>query len=101
MCVKRNAADLAHKYPLITKVVEDCFYVDDCLTGADSLEEGIELHRQLQESFLEAQFLLRKWNSSSPAVLEAIAAELRDSQTSLNISSSDDTPRLLASNGIQ
>ena len=72
-------------------MVKDCFYVDDCLTGADSVEEGIELHQQLQESFLEAVFLLRKWNSSSPAVLKAIAEELRDSQTSLNISNSDDT----------
>ena len=87
MCVKRNATDFAHKYPLI---VNDSFYVDDCLAGADSAEEGIEVHRQLQGLFAEAEFLLRKWNSSSPLVLEAIPAELRASQTSLPISSTED-----------
>ena len=43
MAVKRNAIDFAHKYPLAAKVVEDSFYVDDCLTGADSVELGIQL----------------------------------------------------------
>ena len=52
--------------------------------------EGIEIHHQLQELFSEAEILLRKWNSSSPVVLEAIPAELRDSHTSLTISSTDD-----------
>ena len=59
------------------------FTVDDCLAGSDSVEEGIEIHRQLKELFSEAEILLCKWNSSSPAVLEAIPAELRDSHTSL------------------
>ena len=90
MCIKRNAADFAHKYPLAAKIVNDSFYVDDCLTGADSVEEGIEIHRQLQGLLSEAKFLLRKWNSSSPAVLEAIPGELRDTQTSLTISDTDD-----------
>lgn len=90
MCVKRNAADFAHKYPLAAKIVNDSFYVDDCLSGADSVEEGVEVHRQLQGLFSEAEFLLRKWNSSSPLVLEAIPAELRASQTSLPISSTED-----------
>ena len=65
MAVKQNAADFAHEYPLATKTVNEAFYVDDCLTGADSVEEGIELCRQLQALFAKADFLLRKWNSSS------------------------------------
>ena len=90
MCVKRNATDFPHKYPLAAKIVDSSFYVDDCLAGADSVEEGIEVHRQLQELFAEAKFLLRKWNSSNPAVLDAIPANLRDSQTSLTLSDTED-----------
>ena len=90
MCVKRKAIDFGHKYPLAAKIVGDSFYVDDCLTGADSVEESIEVHRQLQGLFSEAEFLLCKWNSSRPVVLEAIPAELRASQTSLPISSTED-----------
>ena len=64
--------------------------MDDCLTGADSVEEGVEIHRQLQGLFSEAEFLLHKWNSSSPAVLEAIPMELHDLQTSLTIFNTDE-----------
>ena len=82
MCVKRNAADFVHKYPLAAKIVNISFYIDDCLTGANSVEEGIEIHQQLQGLFSEAEFLLHKWNSSSPVVLEAIPGEICDSQIS-------------------
>ena len=41
--------------------------------------------------FPKAEFLLCKWNLSSPTVLESIPAELRDSQTSLTIADTDDT----------
>ena len=59
--------------------------MDDCLTGADSVEEALETHKQLQGFFSEAGFVLRKWNSSSPTVLKRIPEELHDSQTSLTI----------------
>ena len=48
MSVKQNAIDFAHKYPIASRVVNESFYVDDYLTGADSVEESIELQRQLQ-----------------------------------------------------
>ncbi len=51
MCVRRNALDFASEYPLAAKAVEDSFYVDDGLTGADSNEEAIEMHQQLQNLF--------------------------------------------------
>ena len=37
MSVRQNELDLAHEFSLAAKVVEDCFYIDDCLTGADML----------------------------------------------------------------
>ena len=90
MAVKQNAADYAHEYPLASKVVDEAFYVDDCLTGVNSVEEGIELRRQLQELFTKADSLLRKWNSSNPNILQEVPPELRDDQTSLTISDHDE-----------
>lgn len=58
MAVKQNAADHKHEYPLAAKVADEEFYVDDCLTGVSSIEEGIELRCQLQELFAKADFLL-------------------------------------------
>ena len=60
MAVKRNATDLALKFPLAYNAVRRSFYVDDGLTGADSVEEAVELREQLQSSFTRGGFLLRK-----------------------------------------
>ena len=42
---------------LTAKVVDKSFYVDDCLTDADTVEQAIET-QQLQELFSKAKFLL-------------------------------------------
>ena len=81
MSVKQNALDFALEYPQAVKAVEDSFYVDDGLTGADSIEEAIQLQQQLHELFSRGGFLLRKWNSSEAVVLQRIAPELTDSQS--------------------
>ena len=80
MAVKQNASDFALDYPQAVEVVNDSFYVDDGLTGADSPKEAIDLQEQLQALFAKGGFLLRKWNSSDPTVLQHIPPELRDSQ---------------------
>ena len=58
MFVHQNALDLAHKFHLAAKVVEDCFYVDDCLTGADTVDRAILLYHQLLDIFNRGGFLL-------------------------------------------
>ena len=70
MCVKQNALDHVSEFPLAAKAVDDAFYVDDGVTGADTITEAVELHRQLLALFDKAGLLLRKWNSSELAVLK-------------------------------
>lgn len=72
MSVKQNHT---MEYP---KAVERGFYVDDCLTGAGSIEEAIDLYKQLMDLFAKGGFLLRKWSSSDPVVLDNILLELQD-----------------------
>ncbi len=64
-------------------VVDTSFYVDDCLTGANSIQEAVELQRlssndnymerQLHGLFAKGEFLLRKWNSNNNTVLQNIS----------------------------
>ena len=89
MSVKQNAADLAHKYPVAARAVDESFYVDDGLTGADSTEAAIELQKQLQDLFSQGGFLLRKWNSSDPTVLQHVAPELKDLQVMHSITDTE------------
>ena len=66
MCVKQNAVDYASVYPLAAKAVENSFYVDDGLTGADSIEGATA------SFFNKGKFMLWKWNSGESALLQQI-----------------------------
>ena len=70
---------------MAAKVVDLSFYVDDALTGADSVDEAIALQQQFQELFKHAGFTLRKWNSSNPSVLQHIPDELKDTQVQCSL----------------
>ena len=61
MSVKRNAMDHALEFPkAAAAAVEIEFYVDDCLSGANSVGEAIDLYQQLLKLFDKGGFLLRK-----------------------------------------
>ena len=97
MSVKQNALDFSLEYPQAVTAVEKS-YVDDGLTGADSVEEALQLQKQLQELFSRGGFLLRKWNSSETIILQYITPELRDSQSLHAIPDPDEYTKTL---GIQ
>ena len=78
MTVLQNANDHSSKYPLAAQAVKKSFYVDDCLTGEDTVPAAIELQSQLSNLFTEGGFLLRKWNASEPAVLDNLPSDLKD-----------------------
>lgn len=83
------------EFPLAAKAVEDSFYEDDGLTGADSIAEAVELHLQLQSLFSKGGFLLRKWNSSEMGVLQHIDPELREENSIRMISDPDEYSKTL------
>ncbi|UYV74898.1 hypothetical protein LAZ67_12001720 [Cordylochernes scorpioides] len=63
-------------HELAHTIVND-FYVDDCLTGADSEENCMDLRRELSVVNAAGGFHLCKFNSNSRAVIESIPEELR------------------------
>ena len=72
MSLKQNALDHEQEFPLASKVVQESVYVDDCLTGSDDVNGAISLYHQLLDLFNQGGFLLRKWNTSEPSVLQHI-----------------------------
>ena len=95
MSVKQNALNLALEYPQAAVAVEKSFYVDDGLTGANSIEEAIELQKQLQDLFSKGGFLLRKCNSNQPAVLQHISSELKEIYSTQALPGPDDYTKTL------
>lgn len=78
MAVKQNATDFATDFPAAANVVDKSFYVDDCLTGADSIAQAVTLQTELHTLFSKGGFVLRKWNSSEAEVLKHVSPELKD-----------------------
>ena len=52
MSVKQNALELTDCYPLAARAVRKEFYVDDGLTGADSIDEAVESPRNVFEGWI-------------------------------------------------
>ncbi len=69
------------KFPAAHIEVIQSFYVDDFESGANSGQEAKELCIQLCELFLDAGMVLRRWNCSSPAVMDAVPDELKDRES--------------------
>ena len=98
MAVKQNTIDFALEYPKAVVAVKRSFYVDDGLAGADTIEEAIDLQRQLLDLFTRGGFLLRKWNSNKPSALQHVSSELKESHYTR--SPDNYTQKLLALSGI-
>ena len=85
MAIKQNVYDHANEYLLAANVVHESFYVDDGLTGVDTIKDAQKLQQQLQDLFACGGFLLHKWNCSKPFVIEHLLPNLRDSLSSQDI----------------
>lgn len=66
----------------IGEIIIHDFYVDDLVTGADSLEEVLIIKQKVSAALLSAGMPLRKWKSNEP---RAIQSELNDVSLDLNI----------------
>ncbi len=78
--LQRIASDNAELYPQAAEVVQKNFYVDDCLTGAESVTEATELREQLNGLLGQGNMQLRKWRSSSRSVIASVPEDLHEQE---------------------
>lgn len=71
--LRQLAADEATKFPLGAKALLKDVYVDDVLTGADSVEKARDIQTQLISLCKSGGFLLRKWSSNQASLLASVA----------------------------
>ena len=95
MALKQNAIDYKESHPQAYQVVLNSFYVDDGLTGADSIDEAIKLREELQRLFHLGGFTLRKWKASQQQVLASIPEELVDPKRTQEIRIQNDYTKVL------
>lgn len=61
--------DCERSLPEISEIIKRDFYVDDLLSGADSIDDAKKLCTKLSNTLKSGCFKLRKWISSNPEVL--------------------------------
>ncbi|XP_011876960.1 PREDICTED: uncharacterized protein LOC105567040, partial [Vollenhovia emeryi] len=69
-CLMQLAEEEGMDLPLAARSLREDCYMDDVLSGCDSLTTAIELQRQLSDLLKRGQFHLRKWRTNEPRVLQ-------------------------------
>jgi hypothetical protein len=83
------------RYPRATSELTRNLYVDDLLTGCDSVETAVQLQKDSVEMLSLASFPLRKWCSNSIDVIRRIPDELRGEKSRVLLTNSlDDAAEL-------
>ncbi|GFV97969.1 pro-Pol polyprotein [Trichonephila clavipes] len=93
-CLQQLALNEAKNFPLASKAALNDFYVDDLMSGANSLSEVLELQNQLTQMLSSAELVLRKLSSNCNELLNSIDSDMHLSNASLNIDN-DDTVKTL------
>lgn len=69
------------------KAIQNDFYVDDFLSGGDSIELVIDICKRVDETLKSAHFYLRKWQSNNSTILSSVTsnAEKTITEKTLNL----------------
>ncbi|XP_076392699.1 uncharacterized protein LOC143265299 [Megachile rotundata] len=67
--LRQVGQDYAQSFPRASSVIRDDFYVDDLLTGCETVEEAKELQESLNWVLAQAGFCLRKWASNDSRIV--------------------------------
>ncbi|XP_055920880.1 uncharacterized protein LOC129952352 [Eupeodes corollae] len=92
--LKKLASDQESAYPLAAQMIREDMYIDDLVSGADTLEVAKEKYHQISTLLSSAGFHLRKWMSNDREFLKSIPEEDRETSVSLTFGSLDHTKTL-------
>ena len=77
-CLRQIALDNSIKCPTESKIIDSDFYVDDLLTGAESVESLVNLKTNICQILAKYGFQLRKFQSNDLGVLKDDLESLQD-----------------------
>lgn len=83
--LRQLAMDEKPNFPEASERALTDFYVDDLLSGANSIEEAKHLVNQMNELLLSGGFSLRKWCSNAPEVISHLPTDLKSTSDSVHI----------------
>ncbi|XP_031342802.1 uncharacterized protein LOC116170471 [Photinus pyralis] len=76
--LQQLAEDEKEEYPYAARVTLQDFYVDDILSGANSIPQVVQLQKELTNMLKKGGFQLHKWAANKEEILTTIPMEARD-----------------------
>ena len=87
------------KHPELIQFIKDSFYVDDLITGGETIEDAFHTFQVAKQALAEGGFNMRKRDSNSPELRDKIASEL--GQTEETTCTERATSHLIGANNTQ
>lgn len=79
--LQQLAKDEETKYPVAARTIKKDVYIDDILSGEDSIERAIQLQNNIIQLLELGKFTLRKWSSNKIELLHNLPEKLKDQTT--------------------
>lgn len=80
-CIKQVANENKFAYPIACSILEEDTFVDDIVSGADSLAEALQVQSDLTHILKKSGFELRKWASNDPQFLAHLSDSVEQTQS--------------------
>lgn len=74
--LRKLAEDSSDRYSIGSRTILNDFYVDDLVTGADTLQDASTIKDETSQLLLEGGFELRRWSSNSSTLRDNQAVNL-------------------------
>lgn len=91
--LKRIGQDGSEKYPIGAQKVMDDFFVDDMLSGEDTIEKALIAKNELRYLLEDAGMKLRKWTSNDQEFLNTLPVE--ETEKSLQLFENNESSKTL------
>lgn len=69
-CLRELATVYDQQYPLAAKAIRQDFYMDDCITGGETIDTVMQMQEELLQLLERGNMVLRKWRSNDKRILQ-------------------------------
>lgn len=83
--LQQIAKDEAKTNNFVARTINEDFYMDDLLSGTDTVDEAITLSQELSHTLKKGGFILTKWASNSIEVMKSIEEDKRSVNANIDL----------------
>ncbi|KAJ0169155.1 hypothetical protein K1T71_014936 [Dendrolimus kikuchii] len=83
--LKQLAVDEGNNFPEAARILNEDFFIDDCMSGSDDVSGAIQVSKDLKELLRRGGFKLKKWASNNSEFMQALEPNERSTKVNLQL----------------